>query len=382
MYIENVNNIILGENVFYKLLKKGRRMTSGFARVKQGDRSILALSELIEIYKPEGESKLKDQEIPIELIVGSEDRGNDFAEDFIPTHEWMKKRWVSIWNLMQRSELGEPIKVFEYGGIYFVRDGHHRVSTAKNLQREFIRAEITSYSVPFTLSSNFKRSSLNHFRKLCAFHRKTGFLSAVPEADFDIKRDSSWDILEQEINDWNPAWYKNHSDETGPVTQEERHKRWYDLIYQYILKHITRQSLHYLYPGWGHGDVALHLIQLWNTFPNPDLYTVEDMYRIFLSAARKTRFLLLPWQLIVEGLRAARRTDSDERCLFLQMSRIKTLRPEFRLPADLGKRYWRRLHRDLFKSHYNRMRKRLGRSPNLVELVEDWYDHQWLPRTE
>lgn len=382
MYLDDVNKLVTGDMEFRKLLKKGRRMTSRLSRIGRGDHSILALSELTQIYKPDGESKQKDRDIPIDLVVGSEDRGDDFAEGFIPTHEWMMRRWVTIWNLMGKNELAEPIKVIDYGGVYFVRDGHHRVSAARNLNREFIRAEITTYSVPFQLHSNFRRSSLGHFRKLCEFQRKTRFLNAVPEIEFDIKRDSSWDILEREINVWNAAWFRNHSDEVGPVTQEERYKHWNELIFQYILKHITRQSLHYLYPGWGHGDVALHLIQLWNTFPNPDEYTVEDMYRIFLSSARKKRFLLLPWQLIIEGIRDARRTDTDERCLFLQMSRIKILRPDFRLPADLGKRYWRRLHRDLFKTHYSRMKKRLGRSPNLEELVEDWYDNQWLPRTE
>ena len=37
-----------------------------------------------------------------------------------------------------------PIKVYELGGLYFVRDGNHRVSVAKSKGVEFIDAEIVS----------------------------------------------------------------------------------------------------------------------------------------------------------------------------------------------------------------------------------------------
>ena len=283
---------------------------------------------------------------------------------------------------MHSQTLSEPILALEYGGLYFVRDGNHRVSTAKQLQQAFIRAKLTSLSLPFRLDADFRRSQLPYFRHLAEFQRKTGFFNSVHEAEFDIRRRASWPILEKEINCWNPLWYKKNAEAAQAIPAEDRNRHWYINVYQYILKHITHESLHYMYPGWGSGDVVLKPIQLWNSFPEPDNYTIEDMYRIFLANTRRQRFLLLPFQLLVEAIRTMFRTENEERCLFLEMSRIKTLRPEFRLPADVGKRYWRRLRTELFKIHYAKMKSQLRRSPKLHELVEDWYEKEWLPRTE
>jgi len=370
------------ENAFFKYLRKGRRLKRGISRIFQGDPSVISLEELTQYYKPTGESKLQDQDIKVSSVVGSENRGFDFTEGFYPTHYWMKNRWVTVWTLMNRGELSEPIKVISYGGLYFIRDGHHRISTARALKQQFIRAEIIKWTVPFSLNEDFSRSSLGYFKRLCEFQRHTGFFDTVPEASFDFQRDSSWHVLEKEINYWNPVWYEKHQESAPTIPVKERNRHWYYYIYQYILKHIYRESLHYMYPGWGQGDVALELIRLWNTFENPDEFTIEDMYRIFLKTTRRKRFLFLPFYLIIERCQAMRRSSAEERQLFLDMSGIRVLRPDFRLPADIGKGFWRRLHNELFRKHRLKMKRELGRSPRLQELVEDWYDNVWLPRTE
>jgi hypothetical protein len=370
------------ELAFSRQLRRGWRMSRGISRVIYGDQSVLALAELTDIYKPRGENREADRDISVRSVIGSEDRSTDFVEGFLPTHQWMKKRWITVWTLLRSGELSEPILVIEYAGLYFIRDGHHRISAARALGQEFIRARITRLRVPFRLEDNFRRGDLPYFRRLADFQRVTGFFDTVPEARFEIRRDASWAILEKEINCWNPVWYSRHREMDLAVPQEERHARWYDIIYKHILQHVTRESLHYLYPGWGQGDVVLEIIRLWNTFPDPDKYTIEDVYAFFLKRTKAERFLLLPFHLIIDTIRAFRRSSFEERQLFMSMSRIREFRPEFRLPADLGKRYWRRLHRELFITHRLRMKRQLGRSPRLHELVEDWYDRVWLPRTE
>nr|MDA3852580.1 hypothetical protein [Spirochaetaceae bacterium] len=272
--------------------------------------------------------------------------------------------------------------VLEYANVYFVRDGNHRVSVAKSLKREFIRAKITHLGVPYRLHKRFTRNNLEDFKHLLNFHNKTGFLNYIPEAKFDIKRLQSWEILEKEINCWNPSWYERHNQETGDIDRGDQQRYWYSRVYSYILNHIKKASLHYLFPGWGNGDVALEMIRLWNSFPEPDNFTIEDMYEIFLKRTKRIKFFLAPFRYVLEKIDYLRRTSFDERCIFLDMSNIKEIRPDFRLPADLGKAYWRKLHFELFRSHFHKMKRRMGRSPYLNELVEDWYDHVWLPRTD
>ncbi len=54
------------------------------------------------------------------------------------------RRWVSVDVAHYQDITLPPIKVFEIGGVYFVRDGNHRVSVAKAQGAEFIDAEVIS----------------------------------------------------------------------------------------------------------------------------------------------------------------------------------------------------------------------------------------------
>lgn len=369
------------EKHFRKIHSKGRWLVSAIAFPFLGRRSILPLSELIKIFKPESESYSGTSEILVNKIIGSEDRSNDFAEGFLPVKSWMESRWSKVWMLMEKGELEEPIDVLEYGGVYFVRDGNHRVSVSKRMKREFIRAKITKLRVPLSLSENISYKNLSQFRKLAAFQKNTNFFTYIPNAQFDIRRNQTWDIIEKEIKCWSPAWFQRHKDGNKESNPEEQLKIWYSWLNSTIIAHIKKESLHYMFPGWGDTDVAMEIIKLWNSYSDPDEISVEDLYEIFISKIRKRRFILTPFHFIVDKLNYLSRTGRDERNLFYERSCIETIRPDFRLPSDLGKKYWRNLYNDLFRTHYLKMKKELGRSPYHNELVCDWYDNVWLPRT-
>ena len=71
------------------------------------------------------------QLIPLDQIVGSVDKVRDFDRRFRPTSDRSRQRWQA---LAEKSRLGEyipPIDVYQLGNLYFVRDGHHRVSVAR-----------------------------------------------------------------------------------------------------------------------------------------------------------------------------------------------------------------------------------------------------------
>ncbi len=371
-----------GEKQFRQISRKGSWLVSFIARPFLGKRSLLSLSELIQISKPLGESYSGMFEIPVNKIVGSEDRSSDFAEGFLPTKAWMENRWLKVWILMDKGELEEPIDVLEYGGIYFVRDGNHRVSVAKRMKREFLRAKVTKLKVPFSLSEELTNRKISSFKKLAEFQVNTKFLTHVPEAEFDIRRNRSWDILEKEIKCWNPEWYERHKDEYERADDKEQSKIWYNYLNKTILGNIKKESLHYLYPGWGDTDVAMEIISLWNSYSDPDEISVEELYEVFIKKTKKRRFFLTPLYFMFDKFNYLSRTAAEERYLFLERSHIKGIRPDFKLPSDLGKKFWRNLYWDLFHIHYSKMKRELGRIPYHVELVEEWYDNVWLPRTE
>jgi len=85
--------------------------------------------------------------IPVAKIMGSVGRYGDFVSAFLPTTENMRERWEKIAQLtMNPSGRGlPPIEVYQVGDGYFVSDGNHRVSVARQLGLEQLDAHVWEY---------------------------------------------------------------------------------------------------------------------------------------------------------------------------------------------------------------------------------------------
>jgi hypothetical protein len=83
------------------------------------------------------------QVVDIEKIRGSESRTEDFDEEFNPIRENTRERWLRIARAFMRGESLPPVDLIQVDDIYFVRDGHHRVSAARKLGMHYIDAEVT-----------------------------------------------------------------------------------------------------------------------------------------------------------------------------------------------------------------------------------------------
>ena len=91
----------------------------------------LSFTDVVDSLGRRGEHDLGLQLVPLDRIVGSVDKVRDFDRRFRPTSDRSRQRWQA---LAEKSRLGEylpPIDVYQLGSLYFVRDGHHRVSVAR-----------------------------------------------------------------------------------------------------------------------------------------------------------------------------------------------------------------------------------------------------------
>jgi hypothetical protein len=82
------------------------------------------------------------QSVPIERIQGSEGRLEDFDITFNPVHERSRSRWLSVASVRLAGAELPPVELIQVDGIYFVRDGHHRISVAKALGEQYIDAQV------------------------------------------------------------------------------------------------------------------------------------------------------------------------------------------------------------------------------------------------
>jgi len=87
------------------------------------------------------------QTVSIRQICGSEGRHDDFDVAFGPLKAHTEARWVSV----ARAYLGgiglPAVELIQVGAIYFVRDGHHRISVAAALGQMEVDAVVTVWQV-------------------------------------------------------------------------------------------------------------------------------------------------------------------------------------------------------------------------------------------
>jgi hypothetical protein len=105
---------------------------------------ILPYEEVIAALGLKSERSLGLKVVPLAAIVGTIDRGRDFDRSFRPTSRRVRARWESIAAAMRRGEAMPPVDLLKVGEIYFVRDGHHRVSVARALGLNDIDAYVTA----------------------------------------------------------------------------------------------------------------------------------------------------------------------------------------------------------------------------------------------
>ena len=87
------------------------------------------------------------QIVPIRQIRGSEGRCRDFDDLFHPLRQHAEARWNGIARAWLRGANLPPVDLICIEGIYFVRDGHHRISVARALGQQMIEAEVTIWQV-------------------------------------------------------------------------------------------------------------------------------------------------------------------------------------------------------------------------------------------
>ena len=85
--------------------------------------------------------------IPVDAIVGTVDPTTDFDADFRPASNRVAARWQRVARAHREGRPLPPIAVIEQPDGYYVLDGRHRVSVARELGGDYLDAWV-SQSAP------------------------------------------------------------------------------------------------------------------------------------------------------------------------------------------------------------------------------------------
>lgn len=78
-----------------------------------------------------GPARTQSQTVAVRDVVGTLARADDFDRDLRPTRRHLRERWEAIAALADNGAALPPVSLVRVGQLYFVADGHHRLSVVK-----------------------------------------------------------------------------------------------------------------------------------------------------------------------------------------------------------------------------------------------------------
>jgi hypothetical protein len=99
------------------------------------DLYLLSFSEVVEKLRLKQSIFLGLKDVPVKHIIGSTGRYEDFTRRFLPRSQDKrdKERWRNIYTLAVTGKGFPPSMCTKSDQVYFVKDGNHRVSVARDL---------------------------------------------------------------------------------------------------------------------------------------------------------------------------------------------------------------------------------------------------------
>jgi hypothetical protein len=203
---------------------------------------------------PDRESYRGFQEVPVKQIVGSVDRFRDFDREFLPRHGHTAGRWRNVDRAYYHDVRLPPIQLYKVGDVYWVKDGNHRVSVARERGVEFIDAEVIEGHIRVPLYASMSTGELLQQVEYAEFLRRTDLDRLRPDHDVRPtslgRYDEIWDhiLLHQE-------GISEKFDR--PATTDEAVKSWYDEIFLPISRVVHERRLLDRFSGHSAADVYL-----------------------------------------------------------------------------------------------------------------------------
>ncbi|MDR2898155.1 MAG: transcriptional regulator [Spirochaetaceae bacterium] len=225
---------------------------------------LLSFTEIKSILKPKNEVYLGMQAVSVDHIVGSEGRYRDFDNHFFPRNVHLKNRWKRIDEAHLTGVILPPIKLYEIGGLYFVRDGNHRVSVAKAQGVENIDAEVVSLQSEIKLKPVRSKSQL--FKAVISyekrvFYAETAYGDLTDDWRLDFTSAGQYDVIYNHIQIH--KYYINEH-QTEEITMPEAIQSWYDNVYLPVIKVIRTYRLLRKFNHRTASDLYVWIIRHWD----------------------------------------------------------------------------------------------------------------------
>ena len=247
----------LSKNDFSRAYTK-RFWRSLSAWIQNKNNELLPFEQVLQHMPMRGQHYAGLKQIETDKIIGSVSRFQEFDRVFLPRQTHTRSRWESIDRAYFQDIILPPIEVYKVGKVYFVKDGNHRVSVARERGQMYMDAYVTDFDTPGKVDENSSISSLLIEHEYAEFIQQTKLDRLFPGENFRFSTVGQYGKLLQHISVH--RWFMG--EKLGrPVSDEEAVIGWYTEVYKPLIKIIRKHNIMKEFPNRTETDLYLWIIE-------------------------------------------------------------------------------------------------------------------------
>jgi hypothetical protein len=251
------NSYEQSRNDFSRAYRRGF-WRSIFSLIRNTNNRLLPFDEVMQNIPLRGEHSLGIKQIETSKIIGTVNRYQDFDRAFLPRQTNTRARWESVDSAYFRDIILPPIDVYKVSDIYFVRDGHHRVSVARERGQAYMDAYVIEIDVPGKIDENTSIADLVMAHEYATFLSRSKLDLVIPGVDCRFSIPGQYDRLLQHISVH--RWFMGEK-LNRPITDEEAALGWYKEVYMPLVKIIRKHKILSEFPQRTETDLYLWIIE-------------------------------------------------------------------------------------------------------------------------
>jgi len=195
--------------------------------------------------------------VPLEKVVGSVNRYRDFDRSFLPTQDHTAHRWRSISRAFYDDVSLPPVKLYQVGDAYFVLDGNHRVSVARERGQMFIDAEVIEAQTRVPVEADLDAGDLEIKGEYAEFLERTRLDELRPDQRIEFTIGGGYRRLLEHIA---VHRYFMGLEQERFIPEEEAVCDWYDHLYLPLVRIIREKKILKEFPGRTEADLYLWIM--------------------------------------------------------------------------------------------------------------------------
>jgi hypothetical protein len=230
----------------FQAARQRASIQEALARVTGRSNALLSYDEVAEKLRLRTRTERGVKSIPLDAIVGSVGRYTDFTRTFLPRLNSDRDRWAHVKAAMEGHIGLPPIEVYKVGEVYFVVDGNHRVSIARQLGFGTIEAHITEFDTDFQITPETKLDDLIVKAEYIEFLEKTGIAESRPNVDLSVTIPGQYGKLMEQIEVC-PYLFEDAKQQGAALRDAAAY--WYDTMYIPLAEAIRDRGLLRWFPN-------------------------------------------------------------------------------------------------------------------------------------